>query len=191
MKIVSLLGSPRTNGNSSTIAYHFIKTAAELGAETQTYELNRLSYRGCQACYACKKHPDRCGLNDDLTEVLDAVKLADVVLLASPVFIGDISSQLKTFMDRSYSYLGPDFLTNPQQDRISAKKLIFVLTQGHQDEAMFADIFPRYEHFLKWQGYLDIELIRACGIGPSAVDVVPEHILRLTEETARQLMVKS
>lgn len=188
MKIVSLLGSPRSGGNSSTITHHFLKTAASLGAETCTYELNRLTYRGCQGCYACKTELDRCVLNDDLSEVLAAVSEADVVLFASPVYYGDISSQLKGFMDRTFSYLVPDYRTNPQPSRLTPKKLIFVLTQGHPDEAVFADIFPRYEGFLKWMGFCDVKLIRACGIGPGDIDAVPEKILRLTEETAAAVM---
>ncbi len=188
MKIVSLLGSPRTGGNSSTIARHFLKTAASLGAETSVYELNQLTYRGCQGCYACKTKLDICGLKDDLTEVLAAVKDADAVLLASPVYFGEISSQLKGFMDRTFSYLVPDYRTNPQPSRLTPKKLVFVLTQGHPDEQVFADIFPRYESFLKWEGFTDIKLIRACGTSPSSDNGIPEQILRLAEDTARQLM---
>ena len=48
MKIVSLLGSPRTGGNSATITRHFLNTAQKMGAEVCSYELNRLTYRGCQ-----------------------------------------------------------------------------------------------------------------------------------------------
>ena len=55
MTIVGLLGSPRAKGNCATIANRFTETAAKLGAETKTFELNRLAYRGCQGCYACKK----------------------------------------------------------------------------------------------------------------------------------------
>jgi multimeric flavodoxin WrbA len=188
MKIVSLLGSPRSEGNSATIARHVLKTAAARGAETSSYELNRLTYRGCQGCYACKTKQDTCILNDGLTEVLAAVQAADVVLLASPVYYGEITSQLKGFIDRTFSYLVPDYRTNPQPSRLAPKKLIFVLTQGHPDEAMFADIFPRYETFLKWQGFFDTKLIRACGIGPGNIDAVPERILQQAEDTARQLM---
>jgi multimeric flavodoxin WrbA len=188
MKIVSLLGSPRTEGNSSTIARHVLKTAEALGAEVSSFELNRLTYRGCQGCYACKNKQDTCILNDGLTEVLAAVQDADVVLIASPVYYGDISSQLKGFMDRTFSYLVPDYRTNPQPSRLGSKKLIFVLAQGHPDAAMFGDIFPRYEGFLKWMGFSDVSLIRACGIGPGNIDAVPEHILGLAEDTGRQLM---
>jgi multimeric flavodoxin WrbA len=188
MKIVSLLGSPRRAGNSSTIANHLLKIAGELGAETRSFELNRLSYQGCQACYVCKTKLDRCVLKDDLSEVLAAVSEADAVVLASPVYYGDITSQLKGFIDRTFSYLVPDYITNPQPSRLSPKKLVFILTQGQPDETVFADIFPRFEEFLNWMGFTEITLIRACGIGPGRTDVVPGHILRQAEEAARALL---
>lgn len=189
MKIVSLLGSPRSTGNSATIARHLLQTTAGLGAETQTFELNRLAYRGCQACYACKQGREDCVLNDDLTEVLAAVQAADAVVLATPVYYGDITAQLKGFIDRSYSYLVPDYLTNPQPSRLSSKKLVFILTQGQPEEAMFADIFPRYDFFLKWMGFTETRLIRACGIGPAnGNDKAPETALQQAAEAARHLM---
>ena len=110
MKIVSLLGSPRPQGNSTAITRRFQDTAANLGAEVRTFELNRLAYRGCQGCCACKQSLDHCILNDDLTEVLNTVAEADVVVLASPVYYGDVSAQLKGFIDRTYSYLKPDYM---------------------------------------------------------------------------------
>jgi multimeric flavodoxin WrbA len=187
MKIVTLLGSPRVQGNSTAIAGHFQVTAANLGADIRTFELNRLTYRGCQGCCACKMSLDHCILNDDLTEVLTAVSEADMVVLASPVYYGDITAQLKGFIDRTYSYLKPDYLTNPNPSRLSPKKLVFVLTQGHPDETLFADIFPRYEGFLKWLGFSEAHLLRVCGVGPSTVDSVPDVTLIQAEELARQL----
>ncbi|KAF0218966.1 MAG: NADPH-dependent FMN [Geobacteraceae bacterium] len=189
MKIVCLLGSPRSEGNSATIARRFLETAESLGAESRTFELNRLTYRGCQGCYACKASLDHCVLEDDLTEVLQAIKDADVVVYASPVYYGDITAQLKGFMDRTFSYLVPDFETNPQPSRLSpGKKLLFILTQGHPDAAMFADIFPRYDYFLKWGGFVETRLIRACGVGAGGVRDVPEGVLRESEETARAFL---
>lgn len=188
MKIVSLLGSPRSKGNSTTIANRFTETASKLGAEVKTFELNRLLFRGCQACYACKKNLDHCVLKDDLTEVLAAVQEADVVLLASPVYYGDVTAQLKGFIDRCYSYLKPDYLTNPQPSRLQPKKLVFVQTQGQDDETSFADIYPRYSGFLKWMGFSDSYLIRTCGVGPGAVDSVPEEVLLQADQTAREIM---
>ncbi|MBE0558666.1 MAG: flavodoxin family protein [Proteobacteria bacterium] len=188
MKIVTLLGSPRSKGNSTAIANQITGAAAKLGAETRAFELNRLTFRGCQGCYACKKGLDRCVLKDDLTEVLSAVSEADAVILASPVYFGDVTAQLKGFIDRSFSYLKPDYVTNPAPSRLGPKKLVFVLTQGHPDEKLFADIYPRFSGFLQWLGFSDSRLIRACGIGPGMVDAVPEHVLKQAEDTARGLM---
>ena len=188
MKIVTLLGSPRSNKNSATIANRFTESAAKLGATPRTYELNRLTYRGCQGCYACKKTLDHCILKDDLTEVLTEVQDADLLVLASPVYYGDVTSQLKGFIDRGYSYLKPDYLTNPQPSRLTPKKLLFILTQGHPDEALFADIFPRYDTFFKWMGITESRLIRACGIGPARIDATSEEILDQAEALARELV---
>ncbi len=191
MKLVSLLGSPRTKGNSATIANRFTETAAKLGAEVRTYELNRLAYRGCQGCYACKNKLDHCALKDDLTEVLEAVREADVLLLATAVYYGEITSQLKAFIDRTFSYLKPDFHSNPEPSRLKPKKLVFVISQGNPDESLFADIFPRYESFLKWLGFRDNRLIRVCGISPATADGVTEKVLQQAEEAARSIVANN
>jgi multimeric flavodoxin WrbA len=189
MKIVCLLGSPRCGGNSTSIANRLLESAAVLGAETRAFELNRLNYRGCQGCYACKKTLDHCILQDDSTDVLAAVHEADALVLASPVYYGDISGQLKCFIDRTFSYLVPDYVTNPNPSRLApGKKLVFILTQGNPDPRLFDDIYPRYDKFLKWYGFSGSYLIRACGIGPATIDRVPERSLQEAEEIAQALM---
>jgi multimeric flavodoxin WrbA len=189
MKIVCLKGSPRSGGNSAAIADRLLASAAALGAQTSVFELNRLNYRGCQGCYACKKKLDRCILEDDLTAVLEAVAEADTVVLATPVYYGDISGQLKCFIDRTFSYLVADYVTNPNPSRLApGKKLVFILTQGNPDLKLFDDIYPRFDKFLKWYGFAESHLIRACGIGPASVDRVPEKYLEQADELAQKLL---
>ena len=189
MKIACILGSPRLKGNSATIAQRFLDKAVALGAETETFSLNTLSYRGCQACYACKTKLDRCILKDDLSRVLHAVQEADVLVLATPTYYGDISGQLKCFIDRTYSYLKPDYLSNSQPSRLApGKKLLFIITQGHPDEAMFDHVFPLYERFFRWYGYAESRLIRACGVGSGGAVDLPERFLFEAEEAARALI---
>lgn len=188
MRILCLLGSPRAKSNSSTIARRFADTAEKLGADVKTYALNKLNYRGCQACMACKKKNGTCALKDDLTEVLKAVQDSDVLVLASPVYYGEISSQLKAFIDRTYSLLKPDYLTNPDPVRLSpGKKLVFILAQGHPDEQAFSDIFPRYDYFMKWYGFAESHLIRACGVREADDVEKREDILALADNTARKV----
>lgn len=184
MNIVCLLGSPRANSNSSTIAKRFIETAGKLGARTRTYLLNDLKYRGCQACMACKTKFEKCVLKDDLAEVLDAIAECDVLVMASPVYFGQVSSQLKACIDRMYSFLKPDLATVRLPP---GKKVVFVLVQGNPDGELFTGIFPGYDFFMKWYGFKESHLIRAYGVrGAGDIETRPD-ILALAEETARKV----
>lgn len=188
MKVVCLHGSPRENGNSSMIAKRFCDTAEKLGAEVKTFVLNKLEFRGCQGCMACKTKLDRCALKDDLTEVLDEIRKTDVLVLASPVYYWDISGQMKCFLDRTFSYLVPNFMTSPEPSRLSAgKKLVCVLAQGNPDETMFTDIFPKLEYFFGRYGFDDRALIRVCGVhGPGEVEARSD-VMKLAKETAERM----
>lgn len=189
MKIVSLLGSPRPKGNSTAIAKHFCETAEKRGAEVKIFALNKLKYRGCQACMTCKTKLDKCVLKDDLAEVLDAVRETDILVLASPVYYGDVSSQLKAFIDRTFSYLVPDFATNPKPCRLApGKKLVFILVQGEPDANRFDDIYPRYEEFFQWYGFNDNHLIRACGVFDKGDVETRQDLMQLAEDTAAKLL---
>jgi multimeric flavodoxin WrbA len=159
MKIAAILGSPRPQGNSGALALKFLETAHKLGADIQVFRLNELNFQGCQGCRACKTENEACILEDDLGEVLAAVREADVLVLASPVYFGDISGQLKCFFDRTYSLINPDF-----SSRVPAgKKAVMVLVQANPDPAQFSDIFSRYERWLKMYGYDPVYLLRAVG----------------------------
>jgi multimeric flavodoxin WrbA len=160
MKIVAVLGSPRPQGNSSTLARAFLKVAGERGAEITEYLLNQMNFQGCQGCGACKTKSDTCILEDDLAPVLNAVKASDLLVLASPVYFGDLSGQMKCFFDRTYSYINPDFSSRVPP----GKSAVLVLTQANPDPAQFGDIFPRYERWLKLYGYDPVRLLRAVGV---------------------------
>lgn len=165
MKILCLMGSPRKKGNSATVASRLMSKAQELGAEVETVFLNELVYRGCQACYACKTGSENCVLKDDLTSVLDKVKEADALVLASAIYYGDVTAQLKTFIDRTFCFLKPEYYARPDCSRLEAGKgLAVVLIQGHPDENSFADVFARYNFFFKWYGYRSGHLLRGLGI---------------------------
>lgn len=188
MKIISVIGSPRVNGNSAAIAKRFCDTAEKLGAEVKTRVLNKLRYQGCQGCMLCKAKADRCVLEDDLTEVLDAIRDTDVLVLSSPVYFWDVSGQLKTFMDRTFSYLVPDFITNPVKSRLApGKKLVFILAQNNPDPRSFPDIFPKFDFFFKTYGFSETHLIRAFGVHEPGEVVRQSSVMELAERTAQKM----
>ncbi|MDR3640591.1 MAG: flavodoxin family protein [Humidesulfovibrio sp.] len=165
-RVVCLLGSARPRGNSAVMAGAVCRGAAEAGAQVETFALNALDFRGCQGCMACKKKAEACVLDDGLTPVLRAVAGCDALVLATPVYFGEVSSQLKAFIDRTYSFLTPDYALNrAHRTRLTpGKTLCFVIAQGHPREDLFADIFPRYAYFFNWLGFTENRLLRACRI---------------------------
>ncbi len=188
MKITCVLGSPRQNGNSTLMARAFLDTAAGLGADITLYTLNDMTVRGCQGCMACKTTIDHCVIRDDLTQVLESLASTDVLLLASPIYYGNVSSQLKAFIDRSYSLLVPDYMTNPRPHRLpDGKQMVMFLTQGYPDENSFNDVFPQYDFFYQWHGFKPNHLLRACGVGRAGhVTDMPE-ILQSARDLAKKL----
>jgi len=184
MKIVAVLGSPHPQGNSGTLAHRFLDTARQLGAETRVYFLNQMAFQGCQGCMGCKTKSETCILEDDLAEVLADIKKADVLVLASPVYFGDLSGQLKCFLDRTFSYVNPDFSSRLPQ----GKKAVMVLVQAQPDETQYSDIFPRYERFLKVFGFEPIYLLRATGVGGPGDINGQTAVLEQADALAREIM---
>ena len=173
MKIIALLGSPRPEGNSAVLAKAFLDACQSRGAAVETHVLNKMQYKGCQACMSCKSKTEACILEDDMTPVYEAIRQADVLVIASPVYFGDFSGQLKTAFDRFYAYLDANFAS-----RLPAgKQSVFILTQGMPEEEQFKDIFPRYEMFMKWFDFQKNHFIRACGLQePGAVKDRPQAL---------------
>lgn len=188
MKIVGLMGSPRKQGNSAALAYAFLDQAGELGAQVEVFRLNKLKYKGCQGCYKCKTGKETCAVDDDLSAVLEAMAQADLWLVASPIYFGQISGQLKSCLDRWFSFLKPDYMTNPSPCRLaSGKKSVWVLTQAGP-ENMYGNVYPEYSGFLKWYGFRENHLLRAALTGEAgAATIAPERIAE-AKELARKLM---
>ena len=188
MKVVCLLGSPRVRGNSEQLAEEIMIPLQEKGAEIKSYHLNKLTYKGCQACMACKTKQDTCILKDELTEVMNEVKEAEVLILASPVYYGDVTGQMKCFIDRTFEYLVPDYITAEVPCRLPAgKRCAIVLVQGAPNEAQFSDVFPRYKGFLDWYGFSEVDEVRACGVHAKGSVKENEDVLKRAKTVGKAL----
>lgn len=101
MKVLGLMGSPRKGGNTDILLETALKEASSAGAETLKLDLDELSIAPCS-----EREYDEVTLEgypvvrDDIYKVLDAIKWADAVIVASPIFFGSLSAQTKTMIDR-------------------------------------------------------------------------------------------
>lgn len=100
-KKVLLIGtSPRKNGNSNQILKEFEKGAKEKGNETETIYLNDKTINFCKGCLACQK-TKKCIIKDDVSEILEKMKISDIIVFATPIYYYEMSGQMKTLIDRT------------------------------------------------------------------------------------------
>jgi multimeric flavodoxin WrbA len=103
MKTLILNGSPRKNWNTAMMLKEAQKGAESAGAETEYIDLFDLTYTGCRSCLACKrKDADRCKCfwKDDLSPVIERIFEADALIIGSPIYLGDVTSQVHGLIER-------------------------------------------------------------------------------------------
>ncbi len=102
MKVVAFNGSARKKGNTTLLLEAVLQPLAEAGAETELVELAGTNPKGCRACYVCFKEKDgTCVVKDDIiNDCIAKMVQADAVILGSPTYFADVSSEMKALIDR-------------------------------------------------------------------------------------------
>jgi len=103
MKVIALNGSPRLIGNTSNILHDVADEFEKEGIETEHVQLYSYNLEKCNDCRSCEIRGDgRCILEDDeLNDIVDAMREADGIILASPCYYGACSAQMKIFLERA------------------------------------------------------------------------------------------
>ncbi|KKM11790.1 hypothetical protein SY88_06235 [Clostridiales bacterium PH28_bin88] len=101
MRIIAVNGSPRKGRNTAEMLQITLEEARTLGADAELIELSDYQIKSCRGCNRCL-HQTTCSIGDDDNAVLHQKLLqADGVILGSPVYFGNITGQMKTFIDRT------------------------------------------------------------------------------------------
>jgi multimeric flavodoxin WrbA len=103
MKIVAFNGSPRKDGNTTTMLEYLLEAARKEGAETELVQMAGKPIRGCIACFKCFENLDKhCAVkNDAANEYIDKMLEADGIVLGSPVYFQDVTAEMKALIDRA------------------------------------------------------------------------------------------
>ena len=103
MRVVAFNGSPRPEGNTSRMLDRVLSAIAAEGIDTEKVQLGGRLIRGCTACGKCKQLKDsRCILPGDLiNDCIQKMLNADGILLGSPTYFSDLTSEMKAFIDRT------------------------------------------------------------------------------------------
>lgn len=103
MKVVAFNGSPRSGGNTEILLRRVLAPIEAAGIETELIQVGGTPLRGCLACYSCSKNKDkRCAITGDkLNEYLAKMIEADGIILGSPSYFADMTSEMKALVDRA------------------------------------------------------------------------------------------
>lgn len=103
MKVVAFNGSPRKDGNTFLLLNTVLAEINKEGIETELVQVGGENIHGCRACYQCFKNANgHCGCVDDgLNGWIDKMLSADGILLGSPTYFSDVTSEMKALIDRA------------------------------------------------------------------------------------------
>jgi multimeric flavodoxin WrbA len=122
MKIVVISGSPRgEKSQTRLLAEKLLSAAGSAGAQTELFDLGKARITFCRACEVCHTGPE-CVLPDDVKGILATILGADGIVLATPVYLNQVTAQLKALLDRTSHFV--------HCLRLSGKYTVSVTTSG-------------------------------------------------------------
>jgi len=103
VKVIAINGSARKDGNTAILIRRVFDELEKEGIETELVQLAGHVIRGCTACNQCRTNLDgHCAISGDIVnDCIDKMAAADGIILGSPTYFADITSELKALIDRS------------------------------------------------------------------------------------------
>ena len=144
MKIAVLNGSPRKE-NTAAMVEAFRQGAEAAGHTVEVLHVGKMKINGCLGCEYCHtKGEGQCVQKDDMGQVIDAYKRADMIVFASPIYYSALTAQLYAAIQRMYCIGKP----------AAAKAALLLSTASGQTDAAEA-------YFKQITGFLGME---SCGV---------------------------
>ena len=153
--IVILSGSPRKGGNTDTLAAAFKEGAESAGKSVTLFRVADMKIGGCQGCEVCFKQNGVCVQKDDMPQILNVLRKADALVLASPVYYFNVTAQLKLAIDRIYALL---------REKKTIKRAVLLMACGDDDSGVAKGAVGMYKEWLSYEEWEDAGVIIATGV---------------------------
>ena len=116
MKVIVINAAPRMEaGNTQMVLTPFLVGMRHGGAKVDVALLARKKIELCQGCFTCYSvTPGECVHNDDMPALVDRIRSADMMLLATPIYLDGMTSLAKAFIDRLVVFLDPRFAADEE-----------------------------------------------------------------------------
>lgn len=158
-RVLAVVGSPRTGGNTEILVSRIAEGAASAGATVETVRLGELCIRECDGCHACWRGRP-CSKDDDMRALYEKIGACDAIVFGTPVYWYGPTALMKAFVDR-FVYFNCE--ANRPMVRGKAAATAVVLEETHEETWR-----PVVDFFEKSLAYLEMKpagTIVAPGVG--------------------------
>ncbi len=130
MDVLILNGSPRRKGNTSALIDVISNKLQSRGDVVKSLNLYDLDIKGCSNCGACQNGEVRghCTIDDDMSEVYDQFLVADLAIIASPIYMWQLTPCSLAFLNRLHA------LQSEGRNEMKGKKMALAVTLGDASE---------------------------------------------------------
>ena len=131
-KIIGLLGSPLTEGNTAQLLDRALKGAEDAGCEVEKIVVVNLDFQACQEMMFCKEH-ETCILDDDMQAMYPKFREMDGLIVATPVMTMGIPGKLKSFIDRFQVFFMAKYVRKKpliSKEKKKERKGLFICISG-------------------------------------------------------------
>jgi multimeric flavodoxin WrbA len=150
MRIMTILGSPRRQGNTAKVLGWIQEQFRADGHEVDAANILDYRVQGCGECMACKKGTvELCSIGDDANDLYRRMVAADLVLIAAPVFCWGFPAQIKGLIDRMFCMMDFDG-ERPGAPRFHGKAMALLLTGGGEATDSADLVIPGFQHLVTW-----------------------------------------
>ena len=100
MKVTAFFGSPRKDGNTWLLLQEALRGVEEGGHAVSLFKVARMKIRPCLNCGGCEESGECIIQDDEMGKIYAAIRGADRIILASPIFFSGVTAQAKAMIDR-------------------------------------------------------------------------------------------
>ncbi|OHD15315.1 MAG: hypothetical protein A2086_01590 [Spirochaetes bacterium GWD1_27_9] len=171
-KVVIIFGSPKKNSNTHILIEKAQQGLASQKIESEVFYLNDMSIKGCQGCYYCKKNNvAECVIKDDMQKIYKAIQESDGIIVATPIYFGEVTAQTKLWLDRLFPYI--DMNVNSLIPK--GKKASFIFTQNQPVPTLFVEYINNFKNMVGFVGFEIKESLLAYNLDKDYKPMVSEN----------------
>ena len=162
MKAIAVNCSPRVDQNTYRMVRAALDSCAEAGFETEHYNLYQNGrFTGCLSCFGCKRapHEGECIVNDGMKEILDGIREADVVILGTPNYLGDVSAGFRSLFERM-QFSNLTYQKEQRWYHTYDKEVLLIMSSNASEEWYeqlgYTEVLEKYRKaFAAWLGHTE------------------------------------